>query len=222
MKHSSWPIHVIHRALSHNPYCVPNLLFRERVVVTDHGVLSHGRDKELVALLDGGINGQISGYFWYGHVLRVALTPEAILENTPDWAALIVPSEQFVDAPTVDLVFERLSYAMVTKAGYTPPFAQDPDDTFALRPTFDAACLALGEMIRRFNPKLRETQVFYDPPEPYGLDDFVEEYRDPPGHLDMRCMNIYGLSCSKDQNGGWPTRPQYRYPGEESDRGGQA
>jgi hypothetical protein len=154
----SWPIRVIQRELSRNRYCVPGLLFRNRVVITEHGVLSHERDKELVALIDGGINGRIGGYFWYGHVLRVAL--EDASEGQADWAALIVPSAEFVDAPTVELVFERLKYALVTRAGYSPPFAQDPDDVFALRSTFEDACLALAEMIKRFNPVVRQEQVF--------------------------------------------------------------
>lgn len=101
----------IRRELSQNRYTVPCLLFRDRVLVTDHGILSHQHDKELVALLDGGINGRIGGYFWYGHVLRVALRHEAKSRHEPEWAALIVPSTEFVDAPTVDLVFRPESQA---------------------------------------------------------------------------------------------------------------
>ena len=221
MKNQSWPKRLLQRELSRNPFTVPCLLFRERVLLTDHGVLSYMGDKELVVLLDGGINGRIGGYFWYGHVLRVALAPEAAVRNEQGWAALIVPSDFFVDAPTVDLVFQRLKYALVTRAAYSPPTVQDPDDVFAMRATFDDACLALAEMIRRFNPKLREEQVIFDPPDPYGHDDFTEKYV-RPGPIDMRSIDIYGLHCSKDQNGGWPRMPEYQYPVEDAHSEDQA
>lgn len=204
-----WSVRLLRRELSRNPYTVPCLLFRERVLVTDHGPMSHENDRELLALLDGGIR---SAAFWYGHVLKC---PPEDSESDPIWVALVVSSERFVDAPTVDLVFKRFQYAMRIRADYEPAVIQNDEDAFAMRATFDDACLALAEMIRRFDQKLREVAVIYDPPDYYGQDDLAIDYHSP-GRDDLRCINIYGLNCCKDKNGAFPPMPGYEFSATET------
>ena len=204
-------VRAIHRALDANTHCVSGLLFRDRVVATEHGELSYEHDQELLVLPDGGINYT----FWYGHVLRGAPAPEA--GHDPIWVALIVSSSFFVDAPTVDLLFRRYAYAMRDRCEYTPAWAQDSEDVFALRPSFDEACLALAAMIRRFDQGLRDSRSVVDGLEKwwdgeYGSDHTVELFIDPPGRQDLRSFDVYGLALKKDHNGVFLPEPLFEFP----------
>ena len=200
----------IQDALDANPHCLPGLLFRDRIVATEHGVMSHERDQELLVLLDGGIDYT----FWYGHVVRGTPAPEA--GNDPIWVALIVSSSFFVDAPTVDLLFQRYAYAMRDRCEYTPAWAQDPEDVFAVRPTFPEACAALAEMIRRFDQDLRDSRSVVDGMEKwdgeYGSEHMVESFIDPPGRQDLRSFDVYGLALKKDHNGMFLPEPLFEFP----------
>lgn len=200
----------IQDALDANPRCLPGLLFRDRIVATEHGVMSHEHDQELLVLLDGGINYT----FWYGHVVRGTPAPEA--GSDPIWVALIVSSSFFVDAPTVDLLFQRYAYAMRDRCEYTPAWAQDPADVFAVRPTFPEACAALAEMIRRFDQDLRDSRSVVDGMEKwdgeYGSEHMVESFIDPPGRQDLRSFDVYGLALKKDHNGMFLPEPLFEFP----------
>ncbi len=205
---------VIRDALDSNPHCVPGLLFRNRVVATAHGVMSHAGDPELLALLDGGINYT----FWYGHVVRGTPAPEA--GRDPIWVALIVSSHFFVDAPTVDLLFRRYAYAMRDRCDYTPAWAQGPEDVFAVRTSFPEACAALAVMIRRFEQDLRDSRSVVEGLEKwdgeYGSENMVETIVEPPGRLDLRSFDVYGLDLKKDYNGMFSPSPHYDFsPGRE-------
>lgn len=214
MTKQHWSVRILQREINRSPYTVPCLLFRERVLVTDHGPMSHENDRELLALLDGGIGstGGTGNHFWYGHVLKWPMEKPG---SAPVWVALIIYSEYFVDAPTVDLVFQRFRYAMRVRAEYTPAVIQDHEDAFAIRATFDDACLALAEMIRRFDPRMREVAEIFDPPDYYGQDDLAIDYHSP-GRDDLRCIDIYGLNCCQDQNGAFPPKPKYEFPATET------
>ena len=201
-------VRAIRRALNGNAHCVPGLLFRDRVVATKHGELSHEHDQELFVLLDGGINYT----FWYGYVVRG--TPAS--GSDPVWVALIVSSSFFVDAPTVDWLFRRYAYAMRDRCEYTPAWAQDPEDVFAVRATFAEACAALAEMIRRFDQALRDSRSVVEGMEKwdgeYGSDHMVESFIDPPGRQDLRSFDVYGLALKKDHNGMFLPEPLSESP----------
>jgi hypothetical protein len=203
-------LQAIRDALDGNPHCVPGLLFRNRVVATAHGVMSHEGDQELLALLDGGINYA----FWYGHVVRGTPAPEAAGRD-PIWVALIVSSHWFVDAPTVDLLFQRYAYAMRDRCDYTPAWAQDPEDVFAVRATFAEACAALAEMIRRFDQDLRDSRLIVEGLEKwdgkFGSEQIIDSIIEPPGHLDLRSFDVYGLDLKKDYNGMFLPAPLFEW-----------
>ncbi len=192
-------VRAIRHALAANAHCVLGLIFRDRVVATQHGELSHEHDQELLVLLDREINYT----FWYGYVVRGTPAPE--VGRDPIWLALIVSSSFFVDTPTVDWLFRRYAYALHDRCEYTPAWAQDPEDVFAVRATFAEACAALAEMIRRFDQDLRDFRSVVDGMEKwdgeYGSDHMVESFINPPGRQDSRSFDVYGLALKKDHNG---------------------
>lgn len=189
---NGWVLSRIRKNLADNPCTVPCLFFRDRVLMTEHGPMSADGGKELLVLVDGGIQRG----FWYGHVLKVKG------QNGEDyWVALIVRSGQAIDAPTVPLVFERYYHHMRIRSNYSPLYADDEEDVFAVRDNFDDACLALAEMIRRFDPSKRMERE---------IDSM--EYIKPEGRLDPRSLDVYGLCGQMDENGGFPSPPEYVYP----------
>ncbi len=186
----------IRSALARNAHCAPGLLTTRRVVETPHGVLSHDRDRELIALvaMDRGATGLL---YWYGHVLRVNPVDPA---KTPPWAAVLVQSLQLIDAPDVDTLFRRVEYTLSRIARYEPAYAQERDDLYALRPDFDGACAALVHMIDRFDPALRQDPI----EDPYS----GERWEQPEDwHLDLRIIDVYGLCSEVDENGVYPDYP---------------
>jgi len=179
--------HDIERALTTNEHCKPGILFVQRIVETDHGVLSANNDREMIVILVP------TGLFVYGHVLKAKKT-----DGTDAWVALLVPSDQMIDAPDVDTLFKRVHYDFTIALQYYPPIAQEREDVFAIRSSYEQACEALAEMIRRFDPSLRESPI----QAPY-----MPTLPDPPGRHDMRLIDIYGLDDHKDENGVLPKRP---------------
>jgi len=118
----------IERALATNEHCKPGILFTQRIVKTDHGVLSADNDKEMIVILVPS-NPPL---FVYGHVLK------AKQGNGKDiWVALIVPSDRMIDAPDGETLFKRVHYEFTIALQYYPPIAQDPEDVFAYRSTFE-------------------------------------------------------------------------------------
>ncbi|OFC35776.1 hypothetical protein [Acidithiobacillus caldus] len=189
---TNWPLAKIRKSLAENPFTVPCLLFRERLLVTEHGPMSDDNDKELLVLVDGGIQTE----YVYGHVLKVKGR-----KGEDFWVALLVRSGEAIDAPTIPLVFERYYNYMRLRSEFYPMYAQDREDLFASRTNFEDACLALAEMIRRFDPGKRfEKEI--------GL----AEYQAPEGICDLRFTDIYGLCGNMDENGGFPPIPKYVYP----------
>ena len=130
--------------------------------------------------------------------------------------ALIVSSSFFVDAPTIDLLFQRYAYAMRDRCEYTPAWAQDPEDVFAVRASFPEACAALATMIRRFAQDLRDSRSVVEGLEKwdgkYGSEQMVETIIEPPGRLDLRSFDVYGLELKKDYNGMFLPEPLFEFP----------
>jgi len=178
----------IKSALSSNPECRPGLLARERVVFAERGWLSHGNGRELFCLVRH-YTWPGTGFF-YGHVLRVPVKPEAEA-GFPSWvwAAIIVDSGIAIDGESPDEVLANARQWLWNNGDYQPCYAQEKDDVFKLCHGFDEACAALAEMIRRFELKRRTIVVETE-------DDHLRDCRrelPAPGILDMRCMNVYGL-----------------------------
>jgi hypothetical protein len=168
----------IREALNANIQCAPGILARDRWALTPIGELSFRNDRELFVQVSTAIYGH-----WYGHVLRLLDSDD----GQQQWAAVLIDSGAEIDAPDVDTLFRRVRFRLAENASYEPPWAQEKEDVFALRPTFDEACMALVRMIERFDILMR-TNVDYD---------FVA-YTKPPsptGHPDCSCMSVYGLHC---------------------------
>lgn len=180
----------IREALAANAQCAPGILGRDRLAFTPIGELSFLNDRELFVQVSTAIYGH-----WYGHVLRLL----DVGDGRPQWAAVLVESGVDIDAPDVETLFQRVRHHLAEHANYTPPFAQEKEDVFALRSSFDEAVLALVGMIERFDILLR-TNVAYD----FGA------YTKPPCHTgnpDCSCMHVYGLHCdlppAEPQERGW-------------------
>ena len=181
----------IEKALEADEYRKPGLLFTQRMVETDHGVLSHENDREMIVVV---VPNPSPGYwFIYGHVLKAQKE-----DGGSVWVALLVPSERKIDAFDGDTLFRRFHYEFVIALRYHPLFAQEHEDVFAIRESYEEACEALAEMIRRFDPFLREP-----PPDRFPYQNLPE----PPGKIDLRMIDVYGLSDYKDENGELPDRP---------------
>lgn len=167
-------------ALAANRHCAiaPKLLATNRLAFVERGSMSHGGDRELITLVS-----EDSGY-WYGHVLRL---PPGRSTNGCDWAAILVSAGKPIDGATAEEVIQCAREVLVRRCDYEPCYAQDPEDTFSLEPTFEEACAALARIIGRFDPAKRTETM---------LDEFGFDNAPPPGgHLDLRCMDVYGLSC---------------------------
>jgi hypothetical protein len=168
----------IREALNANVQCAPGILARDRWAFTPIGELSYLNDRELFVLVSTAIYSH-----WYGHVLRLLDGDD----GRQQWAAVLINSSVEIDAPDVDTLFRRVRFHLAEHARYEPPWAQEKEDVFALRPTFDAAGVALVRMIERFDILMR-TNVDYD---------FAAYTKpsSPTGHPDCSCMNAYGLHC---------------------------
>lgn len=172
------PLKKIRAALTANVQCAPGILSRDRMVFTPIGELSYLNDRELFVQISTAIRSH-----WYGHVLRLLDADD----GRQQWAAVLVDSSVEIDAPDIDTLFRRVRFHLAEHARYEPPYAQEPEDVFAIRPSFDEAVAALAHIIERFDILMR-TNVDYD----FGA------YTKPPsptGHPDCSCMNAYGLHC---------------------------
>jgi hypothetical protein len=182
---------LIRDALLKNPECRLGLLARGRVVCAERGWLSHGNSKELFCLVHH--HTWPGTGFHYGHVLRVPVAPEAEADYPGGaWAALLVDSGIPIDGETPDEVLGNAKQWLWNTGNYEPCLAQEDGDVFKLSASFDEACEALAEMIRRFKLGLRT--IVYETEADYLLD--CRRELPEPGKLDMRCMNVYGLGAA--------------------------
>jgi hypothetical protein len=168
----------IREALAANAQCAPGILARDRLAFTPIGELSFLNDRELFIQVSTAIYGH-----WYGHVLRLLDADD----GRQQWAAVLVLSAVEIDAPDVETLFRRVRFHLTEHSRYEPPWAQEKEDVFAVRSSFDEAVLALVRMIERFDILMR-ANVDYD----FGA------YTKPPsptGHPDCSCMEAYGLHC---------------------------
>lgn len=168
-------------ALDANKHCgvPPMLLATRRLAYVEHGPMSHGGEREVLTLVSE------EGGYWYGHVLKLPPGRSA-LDDGRDWLAILVLAARRIDGSTPEEVLLRAREVLVRRCQYEPCYAQDPEDTFSLQPTFEKACGALERIVRRFDPARRTETT---------MDDFGLQNVPPPGHLDLRCMDVYGLSC---------------------------
>jgi hypothetical protein len=176
-------------ALAANPECRPGLLARERVVYAEQGCLSYRNDRELFCLVRHIWN-PVQDFF-YGHVLRVPLEPEFEPEYPGGaWAALLANSDIAIDGQTPGDVLANVK-AWFWESGYYEPccYVQEKDDAFKLCGSFEEACEALAEMIRKFALKLRAVVLETEEDERR----FYRREFPVPGKLDMRSMDIYAL-----------------------------
>jgi hypothetical protein len=141
----------IRTALSDNPECRPGLLARERVVYAERGLLSHQNDRELFCLVRPPPSS------FYGHVLRVRIKPAAEPEFPGGaWVALLVDCGAAIDGATPGEVLASAREVLWEMGRYEPAvYVQDQDDAFKLCGSFEEACAALAEMVRRFVLRLR-------------------------------------------------------------------
>ena len=186
-------------ALRDNPHTSwTGILSTRKVVEARNGYLSFNGDRELIAL----VSDDPKGGYNYGHVLRV--NPEYLARESsqePVWAALILYAHVRVEANTVDLLFRRYRYWIQSQGKYTPCHAQESDDVFALTDSYGEAVMALAEMIRRFDPYLRDGEPLG--PEDIPISDGSEPHPDSGIRwiLDMRCFDVYGgIMASWDGN----------------------
>ncbi len=109
--------------------------------------------------------------FWYGHILRHPKKPGA-------YVALIVWTDQFINATNVPLLFRRFHYWVKIRLKYRHCLVQSPDDAYAEARSLDSAASSLIQMIRRFDIDKRigweGSPYEYDKSEPrivliYGL-----------------------------------------------------
>jgi hypothetical protein len=176
-------------ALSENPECRPGLLVRNRVVYAERGCLSYRNDRELFCLVRH-VSSPFVGFF-YGHVLRVRVKPEAEPEFPGGvWAALLVDCGVAIDGATPEEVLANVREYLWESGSYDPGiYVQDMDDAFKLCGDFEEACDALAEMIRRFELKRRALVIETEEDDRrHGRGELPV-----PGKLDLRSMDVYGL-----------------------------
>ena len=170
-------LHVVETALSESSECNTGLT----VVKTAFGIhRGPSGGPEIVAL----INVDVCSY-WYGHVMKHP-------KNERIFVALLVWSDQLVNATNVPLFFRRFHYWIKDRLCYQPCTVQADDDAYAECPSLEAASLALARMIRRFHIDLR----WPDEDEPH--------YKDPS---EMRILGIYGLVGAMRADGSFPPIP---------------
>ncbi len=174
----------IRAALTANPDCeIRDPLREHRVLTTEHGVMSYNNDKELIALIADWPESM-----WFGHVLR--LDPAEIspsYHGKGEWVAVIVQAYNYPRGNTEQEVFEAIEDILQFRNRYEPCYTLDPENTLRLCRDFEEACSALAEMVSHFDAILMGDYTPYDrdyiPPRFLGA------------RLDMRVMDIYGLTC---------------------------
>lgn len=154
-------------ALDANPLATVGIMARERIAYCRQGVNSHGNDQELLILIastDG---------LWYGYLYRAR--PDQLNETSADkpWIATLVNARIEMDGATAEAALNSVRYHLFERNDYEPCFSQEPGDIFASCNTFDEGCEALKEIIRRFDPDLRDFG-------PGGIR--------PPGQYDIHCF----------------------------------
>ena len=174
-------------ALRANPAGRPGLLARERLAYAEHGCLSHDGGQELFCLVRHVTRPFVG--FYYGHVLRMACEPKEGGAPATAWVALLVDTGIAVDGDTPAEVFANAKEWLWHMGHYEPCYAQDKDDVYKACGSFEEACAALAEMIRRF--ELRRRAIVLETEEDGRL--FGRGEWPMPGALDTRSLGIYGF-----------------------------
>lgn len=150
----SYAIAQLESALTNNAKCRTGLLASQRIFHTPRGP-SGGAELLTLVFADEKHLG-----YWYGHVIR---SPSSL--EVGGYLALLVPLKVFVNAGSPELLFRRFRYWTSTVGEFWVASIQEEEDVFAVRDTFEEAGLALADMIRRFDPELRNL----DPDCPDGV-----------------------------------------------------
>jgi len=183
-------------ALRTNPECRPGLLARGRLAYAEHGCLSHGGGRELFCLVRHVTRPFVG--FYYGHVLRMACEPDGDGTAATAWVALLAHTGIAIDGDTPAEVFANAKEWLWRMGRYEPCYAQDKDDVYKECGSFEEACAALAEMIRRFELKRRAVVL-----ETEEDDQRFDRGEWPmPGALDTRSLGIYGFG---QLTGQWDT-----------------
>lgn len=123
--------------------------------------------------------------YWYGHIMR---HPKK--DNT--FVALLVWSEQLVNATNVPLLFRRFHYWIKDRLRYQPCTVQQDGDAYAECPSIETAAFSLAKMIQRFHIDLR------------WPDEDSLHAQDPD---ELRILSIYGLEGAMRKDGTFPPIP---------------
>lgn len=123
--------------------------------------------------------------FWYGHILRHPQKPGVFV-------ALIVCTDQFINATNVPLLFRRFHYWVAVRLKHRDCLVQDPDDAYAEARSLDSAASALIQMIYRFDVDKR-----------IGWEGSAYEY----DHAESRSHEVYGWGDIENPKSTFPPVP---------------
>ncbi|OGT89777.1 MAG: hypothetical protein A2286_09555 [Gammaproteobacteria bacterium RIFOXYA12_FULL_61_12] len=170
-------------AVEDNPHAGTGVLAREGIVYAESGPNSYQEAPELLLLVTN-----VAGYI-YGHVHQRKAAPEYGRESV--WVAVLVESSVLVDGRTPGEALLCAGDAWYRHCSYHPMYAQSEDDVLAVRDSFEDACKVMAEMVRHYDPLRRhggEREV-----------DGVWVIHEPEGRMDLRIMDLYGLSCALNE-----------------------
>lgn len=193
----------VRAALARNRHCRAGVLTRRRQVLTERGPSG---DRELLVLVaQPRTETRYIDVTWYGHVKR---SPSRSQHDGP-WVALLVPTLAFIDAPTLEAVFDLFHHWIDMKQRFLEPNVRcgpaSPDErldkvpvslrrerVFASCMTFDSACVALADMIDQFNADFQSPIA--RPPQHYDEVDIRIGYAYPGPdveEVDLRFVDFF-------------------------------
>lgn len=169
----------VEEALRQNRHCSSGLMARKGVFGIRNGP-SGG--PEILTLIYA--DDQFFGY-WYGHVVWHPKNENVIV-------SLLVWTSEFINAPTVPLLFRRFHYWIRDRLKYRPCSVQNADDAYRESGSIEEAANSLAKMIGNFDIDKRCGDEYG----PYAIS--------PP---ELRILGIYGLADTKDSDGCYPPIP---------------
>ncbi|MDO9268864.1 MAG: hypothetical protein Q7T96_07110 [Methylobacter sp.] len=172
-------VRCVEAALERNRNCATGLVTQKRVFGIHRGPSG---EEEILALLYA--EDSYFGY-WYGHIVKHP-------RNAAKFVSLIVWSNKLANAQTVPLLFQRFYYWIKDRLEYHSCVVQNPDDAYQESHSIEEAASNLAKMITRFDLDKRSG----DEDGPYA--------NSPP---ELRTMNVYGLTDTRDEHGCYPDFP---------------
>ncbi|MDP1774690.1 MAG: hypothetical protein Q8L15_20680 [Methylobacter sp.] len=172
-------VRCVEAALDSNPECAAGLITQKKVFGVPRGPSG---EAEILALLYA--DDSYFGY-WYGHIVRHP-------QNAAMFVSMIVWSDKLVNAQTVPLLFRRFHYWIKDRLEYHSCVVQNSDDAYQESSSIEKAASNLARMVTRFDLDKRSG----DEDGPYA--------NSPP---ELRIMNVYGLTDTRDECGCYPAFP---------------